>query len=254
MPSVACTILLAIQAASFLALGGFSPASTVALASPVSSPFPANSPTSLLGARVNRRADAKLLSRLSNVSPAASRPPQHGSSANTTQLVEKLRASHDKLQANAATMKKLASRSHPRSNYGDNTAFQQECVSGMNAYKTNFGEFQGTLIILGGLDKGLACYDHLDDVETLVKDVVNLHKDTLSYANNLVESIPLLAGLLEPALYEIKCLVDELLDATENFVDCVLNITINFLVTLLPALQPLLQALCDLGTGLLCLL
>ena len=57
--------------------------------------------------------------------------------------------------------------------------------------------------ILGdlGRDKGLANYDRNNDLETLLKDIVNLNKDTLSAITEIVYEIPILGPLLGPSKY-----------------------------------------------------
>ena len=103
------------------------------------------------------------------------------------------------------------------------------------------GRAQG---ILGGLgrDKGLANYDPDNGLEKLLKDVVNLNKDTLSAVSEIVYEIPLLGPLLGPSkcphiptgvpaysppgtsvVVELKCIIDEVLNAIENTVDGLLN-------------------------------
>lgn len=49
-----------------------------------------------------------------------------------------------------------------------------------------------------GRDKGLAHYDRQNDVETLLKNVVNLHKYTLNYLDCMVAEIPVLGPILAP--------------------------------------------------------
>ncbi|KAJ7254099.1 hypothetical protein B0H12DRAFT_1071339 [Mycena haematopus] len=267
MPSIARTLLLTVQAASFLALTGFSPATTNALASPLVSSSPAgsaNSPRSLLAARdVSKHTDVELITRMP-ISPAVSTPQQRAT--NTTQIVEKLAAAHDKMQGNALAMKSLAKQGRDRARSGpraravsaEDTAFQQQCVSELQDYQTNLDAFQQLLVLLGlnavcgcplTLDKGLACYDPQNDVDKILKGTVNLNKDVLGATADLVNSNPLLKALLGPLVDAIKCLLDEVLDAVENLADCVLMITTKLLVA--AGLQSLLQALCPLG---LCLL
>ncbi|KAF7347823.1 hypothetical protein MVEN_01539800 [Mycena venus] len=256
MPSIARAILLAVQATSFLALAGISPKTTMALASPLSGPSsaaPANSPSSLLAARVvSKYTDTELVARIPILSPTVSAPlQQRASSANHTQLIKKLQASHDKMKGNAATMKSLVARTRTRSFDADNSAFKQECASTLKAYKTNFEDFQSIFILIAGTDKGLACYDPTNDLQTILKGVVNFHKTILSCTVTIIYAIPGLGPILGPIVYDIKCLVDALLDATEVLTDCLLNATGALLRAL--GLGPVLDLLCDLGTGLLCL-
>ena len=60
------------------------------------------------------------------------------------------------------------------------------------------GRAQGLLGDLGR-DKGLANYDRNNDLETLLKDIVNLLKDTLSAVTDIVYEIPILGPILGPS-------------------------------------------------------
>ncbi|KAJ6519831.1 hypothetical protein C8R45DRAFT_37663 [Mycena sanguinolenta] len=269
MPSIARTILLAVYAVSFLALTGISPATTTALASPLVASSPAvsaNSPRSLLTVRVvSKHADADLVARIpTSPTVATTQPPK--STTNTTQVVKQLGALHNKMQANAVAMKSLAKQARTRASSGararsvpaEDDAFQQQCTSELDDYRTNLDAFQQLLVLLGlnavcgcplALDKGLACYDPENDVDTLLKGTVNLNKEILGATADLIDSNPLLKALLGPIVDALKCLLDEVLDAVENLADCILTITTKVLI--LAGLQGLLQALCPLG---LCLL
>ena len=92
-----------------------------------------------------------------------------------------------------------------------------------------------------GDQKGLANYDRTDGLETLLKNLVNLNKDTLSYVDILVSNLPVLGPELGQSayvsftssiltrhftfsvVYDIKCLLDKVLDAVENVTDALLN-------------------------------
>lgn len=60
------------------------------------------------------------------------------------------------------------------------------------------GRTQGLLGDLGR-DKGLANYDRSNDLETLLKHIVNLNKDTLSSVTDIVYEIPILGPILGPS-------------------------------------------------------
>ena len=111
-----------------------------------------------------------------------------------------------------------------------------------------------------GADKGLANYDKSDQYETLLKGIVNANKLTLGDTSRLVDADPLLGPLLGQskrisllyphalplthcltAVYDIKCILDELLDYTENATDGILN-----------SLAPLLRPLIPIATGTVC--
>lgn len=126
--------------------------------------------------------------------------------------------------------------------------FQQESADELTGFHTNLLGFQNTLAELGA-DKGLANYDKSNDVETLLKNMINSVKYMLSDIDDLVYEIPGLGPTLGPStfcmlsvtrradptpsvVYEIKCILDEVLDAVENLTDAIIN-----------AITPLLQSL-----------
>ncbi|KAJ7615298.1 hypothetical protein DFH06DRAFT_1108173 [Mycena polygramma] len=243
MPSIARAILLAVQAASFLALTGISPATITALASPLSGPANA-SPSSLAARYLSKRIDAELVPRASTTHlPAASAPPQQSRPANSSASFQQLSRSRDGMRADANNMQRIAKLAkHPRARSTQHQApdLQQQSVSCLRSYQSNLCAFQAALT---GLDKGEACLDEKDAYEELLKGVVNANKELLEATVMITDAIPVLGPVLGPILYDIKCLVIELLDAVENLVDCLVNITLQFLNQLLPALSPLLCAL-----------
>jgi len=50
-----------------------------------------------------------------------------------------------------------------------------------------------------GASKGLAHYDEYDPLETLLKNVIDTHKNALSYVNDLIARDPLLGPILGPS-------------------------------------------------------
>ncbi|KAF6766030.1 hypothetical protein DFP72DRAFT_4361 [Ephemerocybe angulata] len=113
----------------------------------------------------------------------------------------------------------------------DDLDFQQNAVAELTTFDTSI---LGIKTILGelGSDKGLKNYDRTNDVETLLKNLINFHKETFKAVDVLVYNIPMLGPLLGPIVYEIKCILDEVLNAVENITDALIN-----------GLQPLLAAL-----------
>lgn len=132
----------------------------------------------------------------------------------------------------------------------NDSSYQQNAASKFSSYQQNS---QGVDGILGQMatDKGLANYDKNDELETALKDYINSNKDAMAAVNNLIQNNPALASILGPSefatfspptmmshqsafsvVYEIKCIVDDLLDITENLTDGLLN-----------SLQPLLTGL-----------
>jgi len=71
--------------------------------------------------------------------------------------------------------------------------------------------------------KGLANYDKSNQLETTFKNIVNANKDGLTAVYDIINNDPTLGPLLGPTVYDIKCIVDNILNLTENALDGVLN-------------------------------
>lgn len=123
----------------------------------------------------------------------------------------------------------------------DDPRFREDTVRELQGFRDNMDRAQGILGDLGR-DKGLANYDRNNDLETLLKDIVNLNKDTLSSVTEIVYEIPVLGPVLGPSkclqiplgalansfphtpvVGELKCIIDEVLNVVENTVDGLLN-------------------------------
>jgi len=126
------------------------------------------------------------------------------------------------------------------STQGDDQAFRQQTSDSLSQFHQGLLSFN---ILLGQLsaDKGLANYDKGDKLETVLKNVVNATKNALSAIDVLVYRIPLLGSVLGSLVYQIKCIIDDLLNATENVTDALLN-----------GLAPLLRNLDNQVVSLLC--
>ncbi|KAJ6604663.1 hypothetical protein DFH09DRAFT_1300847 [Mycena vulgaris] len=248
MPSIARAILIAVNASFFLALTGLSPTTTSALASPLPGPshaLPMTSPNSLLASRVlSKHTDAEFAPRTPSIPPAVSTHLHQRQS--TSDLVESFRSYSGSAGDNAAALKRLAAKA--RAGHPGDVEFQQQCASAFSSYQTNFAGFQSVLFLLGS-DRGLEYYDRLDDVETLLKNIINFHKETIEAVTILVDELPILGPILAPIMYDLKCLIDQILDATENITDYLLNLIAPLLQAL--GLSVVTDLLCSLG---LCLL
>ncbi|KAG5652099.1 hypothetical protein H0H81_006319 [Sphagnurus paluster] len=115
--------------------------------------------------------------------------------------------------------------------------FEAKCVTQLNSFRTNILGQQAALSAIeadkrrpGG--KGLENYDRTNDIETMIKETVNLTKNTLSAVSVLVNNVPIIGPIVGPILYDVKCFLDDILNFTENFLDATLN-----------KLQPLLGGL-----------
>ncbi|KAJ3535124.1 hypothetical protein NMY22_g6631 [Coprinellus aureogranulatus] len=109
--------------------------------------------------------------------------------------------------------------------------FQQDAAAELTAFDSSLLGIKTILDELGS-DKGLKNYDRTNDLETLLKNVVNFNKETLNAVDVLVYNLPILGPILGPIVYEIKCILDDVLNAIENLTDALIN-----------GLQPLLAGL-----------
>jgi len=159
-----------------------------------------------------------------------------------------LQGFYNQSQVHASTLKGLASRS---STIGENDYdFQHACATGLTGFHINLLSFQSTLSSLNA-NRGLANYDPNNQLETLLKNMINLNKSVLGYTTVLVYNIPVLGSILGPIVYELKCILEDVLDTVESLSDALLNI-------LQPLLQPIIgqasSASCQFGLASLCLL
>ncbi|XP_006454352.1 hypothetical protein AGABI2DRAFT_189622 [Agaricus bisporus var. bisporus H97] len=129
----------------------------------------------------------------------------------------------------------------------DSSVAEPTVVESLTTYKTSISEFQSALAYLGR-DKGLANYNKDDKLETLLKDLVNLHKHTLSYIDVVVYQLPVVGPMLGPIVYDIKCILDEVLNAVENISDGLLNVLDPLLIK---TVQDTLLSACSLGLSIL---
>jgi ferritin-like protein len=76
--------------------------------------------------------------------------------------------------------------------------FQQNCVTQLTEFNTNVLGFQS---VLGELSsgKGLAFYDHTNDLEKLLKNLVNANKSALDAVSKIVNDLPILGPILGPS-------------------------------------------------------
>ena len=95
------------------------------------------------------------------------------------------------------------SSSVPDNNSGD---FHQQAASELTSFHTSLLGFETVLEELGA-DKGLVNYDRTDDVETLLKNLVNVNKDTLSYITTITYNLPIVGSTLGPSKYRSLCRV-----------------------------------------------
>ncbi|KDR80126.1 hypothetical protein GALMADRAFT_153813 [Galerina marginata CBS 339.88] len=119
---------------------------------------------------------------------------------------------------NASTLTSLADSA---ANVGGNIQkFQRECVSSLMDFIANFQGFQEAFANVTS-DNNFGSYD--DELEILLKDIVNANKNALSSMDYIISDIPAIGPLLGPMVYEIEDIIDQLLDTVENLTDGLLN-------------------------------
>lgn len=122
----------------------------------------------------------------------------------------------------------------------DVSSFQQQSSTEVSTFRSHLSGFSDIFAQLGS-DKGLANYDKTDSLQTLLKNVVNANKNILSTTDQLVYQVPAVGGTLGPLVYDIKCILDEILNAVENMTDGILN-----------DVKPLLQGVISSATNTAC--
>ncbi|KAJ7225502.1 hypothetical protein GGX14DRAFT_420807 [Mycena pura] len=206
MSSIARVVLLALHASFFLALTGLAPATITAVASPV--PAAWASFDSLLATRVvSKSTDVELAARVPAVSPAASAHPQ--GQVNQT---ERMRQYSERAAQYATTMKRLAAKATSHSPR-DDVAFQNACTDTLTGFG---GLYEQILALLRSID----CRDPDSPTQVYIDQIINANKDIVKATLVLTNLIPSLKPLLDPILYQIKCLVDAVLDLTRGLLDC----------------------------------
>lgn len=81
----------------------------------------------------------------------------------------------------------------------DNNAYQQQCATELSSFHTGLAGAESILRDLGR-DKGLANYDRNNELETALKHLININKDTLKAVDEIVYQIPGLGPILGPSL------------------------------------------------------
>ncbi|KAF7306936.1 hypothetical protein MIND_00486300 [Mycena indigotica] len=234
MPSFARSLLFALYATALLALTGFSPAST-ALASPLrGSTTVTNSSNSNLAVRV--------ATKPKNAQLAAS-----SSSPKSNEVEQRIRGYADTAKQHATTLKQLAKQSKTHARRAADLAFQQQCVESATGFRDNYSEFKE--YVSGMRGAGNQCYDETNGLEQALHDIVNANKDALRSIYVMVDNIPGLGPVLGPIVYEIKCIIDDILNLTRVTVDCLVNYVVDLLDQL--GLGGVLESLCNLSVSLL---
>ncbi|KIK94359.1 hypothetical protein PAXRUDRAFT_455876 [Paxillus rubicundulus Ve08.2h10] len=165
-----------------------------------------------------------------NPSGGTKRAPQSGSQS-TKQRMAVLKQQQQGAAENAAQFHQLAT----QPNAQNDPEFQQGASNSLTEFHSHVLAAQGTLSELAA-GKGLANFDAKAQLEVIIKEIANLIKEVLSDATALIGKLPIVGPLLEPLVFQIKCVVVDLIDASENFLDGVLNILAPISNPLLPGI------------------
>ncbi|KIK71013.1 hypothetical protein GYMLUDRAFT_33119 [Collybiopsis luxurians FD-317 M1] len=110
--------------------------------------------------------------------------------------------------------------------------------------------YSDLLDVQGSLQKGEAFYDKNNNLETILRDLINYTKQLLNSVHALVQCDWLLGVPLGPLVWEIKCIIDWLLDFCENASDASLNALVPLLNEILGLCGTCRNNICLLGLGL----
>ncbi|KAK0245835.1 hypothetical protein EDD85DRAFT_35090 [Armillaria nabsnona] len=102
--------------------------------------------------------------------------------------------------------------------------YQDNCVASLNSCKGILGELNLAIAAVRPDDKGLGNYNRNDRLETILKEVVNKTKDLAKITVILVNNCPILGPILGPTVYELKCIIESILDIAEDLIDGLLNL------------------------------
>ncbi|KAF9481420.1 hypothetical protein BDN70DRAFT_876400 [Pholiota conissans] len=212
-------------------LGTLLPVSVVATPIPLSSPlmvpdFPLNINHSSLS-HTPRNLTAAQYTSLQNL--RSSVPSDSQEHARAVDTLAELYQYYNAARESATTINALAPQAS--SVNSDNLDYQQQLAAAVSEYNANVARFRSAFA-RAKTGRGLANYDRTNDLETLLKDFVNLTKNTMQAIYDAVLALPMLGPILGPLIYDLKCLIDEILDVLEEFTDALIN-----------AIQPLLAAL-----------
>ncbi|EMD42044.1 hypothetical protein CERSUDRAFT_120889 [Gelatoporia subvermispora B] len=254
MPSVSRVLLAALQATALVALVGTPFAAAPALASPL--PLPLVTAYSQYARDVYVKTSTRLprsesdtvahedlghlvaRSALPAISSGHTQVPRQDATSildDINMMNSYSSGIHQNAQAISNIRNQMSSTSaSPNANY------RQQTVSAVTSFSSNLKSWAGLLAWLAQ-DKGLANYDSSNQVETMMKNTVNDVKYSLNDLSEMINNDPTLGPLIGPLVYDIKCIIDETLDAVENMTDGILN-----------DMQPLLQALDGQATDVTC--
>ncbi|KAG0139931.1 hypothetical protein CROQUDRAFT_54011 [Cronartium quercuum f. sp. fusiforme G11] len=147
-----------------------------------------------------------------------------GPLATATQLFNAASAMNDDRDAIHQLLASLQS----NRNLGKSDAFQKEVSEKLNQWQLHANTIPTLTNIhqslsYFGRDKGLSNLNESNEFEVTLKNAVNSIKYSMSDVNLMVYQVPALGPILGPIVYQIKCILDDMINGTENTVDAIMN-------------------------------
>ncbi|KAG6857575.1 hypothetical protein H0H87_000174 [Tephrocybe sp. NHM501043] len=230
MPSITRTILIAFHVAAFTGGAVAAPLARSTALSPPEALSPRNySRTLPRSMRIVRNLTYSVPASARAFSIEPSQPAETAvaaSSYSTANPYFQLAHYHQAAKQNTKNLKRLAAQSTAAK--ANDVAFQKKCTNQLKTFHTNVLMQQATISAIQeakhSSPKGLANYDKDSSLETLLKDIINLHKEALTATYVLAKNLPILGPVLGP---------NTLLNSSQELVDGLLN-------DLLPPIRKLL--------------
>ncbi|KAH9944388.1 uncharacterized protein BXZ73DRAFT_73914 [Epithele typhae] len=220
MPTFTRAVVLGLQAAALVSTLGPSSTPLGALALPIAAPpmrfadYAAKNPGLFTSAAAVPQTD--VVSAPQNANTAAMPVARRASSAASHDVHSRSVAILSSLTEQMTIISGLAGRSAAE---GNDPIFRDNAVASISSFQTGLLSLQSLI----ETDKGLGFYDKNNELETAIKDLVNSLKDTLKYIDELVGNIPILGSTLEPVVFQIKCILIDVLDLLEDVLDQLIN-------------------------------
>ncbi|KAL0571818.1 hypothetical protein V5O48_010148 [Marasmius crinis-equi] len=108
------------------------------------------------------------------------------------------------------------------SNHEDTDLARSDCATSVSSAQLVLQSVSDSLRPMAA-HYGHANYDRNDELETFLKHLVDYLKDLLKEIALAVKHDCLFGPILYPTVVEVKCIVEELLDGSENITDACLN-------------------------------
>ncbi|GAA5838064.1 hypothetical protein JCM3766R1_004190 [Sporobolomyces carnicolor] len=163
-------------------------------------------------------------------SPVGKLPSVPGSSAlGLVKLENILKSSTSRMTTHQANIAKLAkqARTYDKSSRMG-SKFQNSVYQELKAYRGSAQSLPGLQELYEATkpaagDHGLDNFDRDDPIQVLIRTLNESTQQTLESINLIVYYVPVLGPIAGPLVYDIKCILDNVLDATQINLDGLLN-------------------------------